>query len=109
MRQKWPNAPKAVVKNLYSVKTARYVLERWDGRSVLSSDSATPTDGDLCIFPLQKPPPLLDEELPVPTLRNLVLVTSKEAQRLSHMKPAKCWAQFDQRVQQLVSQEEFGE
>lgn len=71
-RKHWPNAPTT----LYSAKTVKYVMDRFENKSVISGEDDLQY---LCIYPYYR------GDTP-PDYKYLVLVTSKEAQSIARCK-----------------------
>ena len=87
---KWPD----IDANMYSAETVKYVMQRWGGKSVLSGESSAQL---LCITAFRR-----DR---VPRLQDLVLVTSREAQRMARLSPEKLSKTFSAAIWEELTME----
>lgn len=97
LAHRWCNACLRLYQNpppsLYSAETVKYVMNRFEGKSVVSgNDDLT----QLCVFPYFKK----DSESYIPDMGHLVLVTSREAQSISRSKNRE--GRFPEEIQKLM-------
>ena len=86
----WPE----IDSSMYSAETVQHVLQRWSAKSVLSGETTVQL---LCITPYRRDC--------VPRLQDLVLVTSREAQRMARLSPEKLRQAFPAAVwEELIEQ-----